>query len=103
MRRVLARETGAALMIFHDLLVLDPDRPNFLSPFLPDSPELTPWAVSSWSLGSKEFQVFWPEPACATFWEFDQFLNLWNDSLPSIGSSREVEQDWQLERAAFAW
>jgi hypothetical protein len=92
----------ALLILLHDLLALEREGGIIGSHALsPDSMDLD-WAFASWDAGlSEEVKVPWITPSWTSFWEYEQFDNLWQ----AVKQGGIWSQDEKAQRAflAYAW
>jgi hypothetical protein len=93
-------ETCAQFMIFHDLLTLSNRRFSGVSPQQPISHR---WAFTEWSAGPyMRMKLVWPAPLLNSFWEYDIFLNAWNQVIDRV-TSPNIDCDESAEALMHEW
>jgi hypothetical protein len=99
----LEEPTTAACMLYHDLLGLGPTGFRRKRSILWRRPDLKQWAATEWRIDDlRTVEVTWLVPGLSTFWEFDLFLGLWNETLTRIRDP-ELPPEGQLERFLYGW
>ena len=97
-------------MLYHDLSVLNTTAaPADLGRFSPGRKfrERQSWAYVEWKrslLDPNPSRVHWPLPRWESFWEFDLFLNAWNDIVSRVPPAGVRQPELGLiDRLAFCW
>jgi hypothetical protein len=99
-RQECRRETAAHFMIFHDLVTLANRR---LRGIFPDMPYRQLWAETEWNAGPYEStHLRWPHPLLNSFWEYDIFLQGWNQTIRCVTPQAE-DGNRVAESLQFAW
>jgi hypothetical protein len=102
-RRLLSDNAVTSLILYHDLLAFSPrGATTFVTPLLTPANLELDWAATEWKL-SPPVTFPWPEPPCATFFDYDCFRAVWNDIIRNQEVMQATAQLKTLERLAFAW
>jgi hypothetical protein len=100
-QRMLGRSTVAELVVLHDLCALAPDAQRFSSPLLAEMPMVGPgWVTVEWYDEHNSALLPWLAPVFRSFWEFDHFLDAWNQIISPTSITDPIKS---LERAFFGW
>jgi hypothetical protein len=97
----MAEDTAAALVLFHDLLALGPGSDGFVSPLLRKDARTWLWALTEWRSAGATAELTWPFPPCASFWEWDLFLQAWNDGIAGMRRTDGLSVDLLPSLAAL--
>jgi len=81
---VFSTHTASAFFLFHDLLTLGPESNTVVDRFRV-RPPVGRWAFTEWCARVPDrIIVLWPNPNFLSTWEYDIFLDYWNNAICKI-------------------